>query len=83
MPPSFREKYSTCRVIIDYAEVSIEKPADVKEQVNCWSSYKSDFTLKFLVFITPCGFMTFVSIAFGGRSSDTYITAKCGFLDLL
>ncbi|KAL1479607.1 hypothetical protein MTO96_051720 [Rhipicephalus appendiculatus] len=83
MPPSFREKYPTCRVIIDCTEVSIETPPEVSEQVNCWSSYKSNFTLKFLVGVAPCGFISYVSEVFGGRASDTYITANCGLLDLL
>uniref|UniRef100_A0A090XF76 Putative dde superfamily endonuclease n=2 Tax=Ixodes ricinus TaxID=34613 RepID=A0A090XF76_IXORI len=83
MPPSFREKYPTCRVIIDCTEVPIEKPPELSEQINCWSSYKSDFSLKFLIGITPSGFISFVSNVFGGRSSDTYITANSGLLDLL
>ncbi|XP_037528669.2 uncharacterized protein LOC119405915 [Rhipicephalus sanguineus] len=83
MPPSFKEKYPTCRVIIDCTEVPIEMPPEVSEQVNCWSSYKSNFTLKFLVGVAPCGFISYVSEVFGGRASDTYITANCGLLDLL
>ncbi|KAL1480255.1 hypothetical protein MTO96_051190 [Rhipicephalus appendiculatus] len=83
MPPSFREKYPTCRVIIHCTEVSIETPPEVSEQVNCWSSYKSNFTLKFLVGVAPCGFISYVSEVFGGRASETYITANCGLLDLL
>lgn len=83
MPPSFREKYPMCRVIIDCTEVPIERPAEVSEQVNTWSNYKSDFTLKFLVGTTPSGFIQFVSKVFGGRSSDTYITGNSGLLDYL
>ncbi|CAN7948994.1 unnamed protein product [Ixodes pacificus] len=83
MPPSFRLKYPTCRVIVDSSEVRIEKPGKVADRVNCWSNYKSDFTLKFLVGITPSGYITFISDVFGGRSSDTYIIANSGLINLL
>lgn len=55
----------------------------MSEQANTWSNYKSGFALKFLVGTTPSGFIQFVSKAFGGRSSDTYITANSGLLDYL
>lgn len=83
MPPSFRFNYPTCRVIVDCSEVRIEKPGKVADRVNCWSNYKSDFTLKFLVGITPSGYITFISDVFGGRSSDTYIIANSGLISLL
>nr|XP_037276744.1 uncharacterized protein LOC119169834 [Rhipicephalus microplus] len=83
MPPSFKEKYPMCRVIIDCTEVPIEMPPEVSEQVNCWSSYKSNFTLKFIVGVAPSGFISYFSEVFGGHASDTYITANCGLLDLL
>ncbi|KAL3193812.1 hypothetical protein MRX96_000105 [Rhipicephalus microplus] len=58
-------------------------PPEVSEQVNCWSSYKSNFTLKFLVGVAPSGLISYESEVFGGRASDTYITANCGLFDLL
>ncbi|KAL1478940.1 hypothetical protein MTO96_052250 [Rhipicephalus appendiculatus] len=83
MPPSFRMNYPNCRIIVDCSEVRIEKPGKVADRVNCWSNYKSDFTLKFLVGITPSGYITYISDVFGGRSSDTYILANSGLISLL
>lgn len=83
MPGTFRAIYPTCRVIIDCTEVPIEQPTNVSEQVNTWSNYKQDFTMKFLVGIAPSGLVSFVSKAYGGRASDTYIAGNCGILDLL
>lgn len=80
MPPSFQEKYPMCGGIIDCTEVPIERPTEVSEQVNAWSNYKGDFTLKFLAGATPSGFIQFVSKVFDGRSSDTYITANSGLM---
>ncbi|KAH8009918.1 hypothetical protein HPB51_022478 [Rhipicephalus microplus] len=83
MPPSFKEKYPMCRVIIDCTEVPMEMPPEVSEQENCLSSYKSNFTLKYIVGVAPSRFISYVSEVFGGRASATYITANCGLLDLL
>ncbi|KAL3227352.1 hypothetical protein MRX96_024158 [Rhipicephalus microplus] len=83
MPPSFKEKYPMCRVIIDCTEVPMEMPPEVSEQENCLSSYKSNFKLKYIVGVAPSRFISYVSEVFGGRASATYITANCGLLDLL
>ncbi|XP_064455098.1 uncharacterized protein LOC135366359 [Ornithodoros turicata] len=83
MPSSFLDKYPTCRVIIDCAEVPIQKPPELSEQIRCWSSRRSDFTLKFLVAVAPSGFVSFVSSVFGGRWSDGYVAANSGLLNLL
>lgn len=83
IPHIFRMQYPSCRVIVDCTEVRIERPQKVLDRVNTWSSYKHDFTLKFLVGITPSGYISFVSKVYGGRSSDTYILANCGLVSML
>ncbi|XP_040077607.1 uncharacterized protein LOC120849456 [Ixodes scapularis] len=83
MPASFQSKYPNCRVIVDCSEVRIEKPSKVTDRVNCWSNYKSDFTLKYLVGITSSGYITFLSDVYGRRASDTYIIANSRLVNLL
>ncbi|XP_064455059.1 uncharacterized protein LOC135366316 [Ornithodoros turicata] len=83
MPGTFRATYPNCRVIIDCTEVPIEQPTTVSDQVNTWSNYKHDFTMKFLVGISPSGLVSFVYSAYGGRASDTHIAGNCGILNLL
>ena len=39
--------------------------------------------LKFLVGISPSGFITFLSSCCGGRASDKFISKDSGFYDLL
>lgn len=75
--------YSKCRVILDCAEVFIERPKSLLNQACTWSDYKHHNTLKFLIGISPTGFISFLSNCYGGRSSDKFITKDSGFYELL
>lgn len=82
MPLAFQEQFNdTIVLIIDCFEVFIERPANLKAAVKCWSCYKHATTIKYLVGITPQGFIAFISTGFGGRSSDKFVTENSGFLD--
>jgi hypothetical protein len=83
MPASFKDKYPNCRVIIDATEVKCERPKTLTQQVQMYSNYKSSFTVKVLVGIAPSGEITFISKAFGGRVTDTFLTVNSGLLKLL
>ncbi|XP_064455420.1 uncharacterized protein LOC135366587 isoform X1 [Ornithodoros turicata] len=69
--------------IIDCSEVPVSRPYNLSTQLQVWSNYKQDSTLKFLVCVNPHGCITFISKAFGGRISDKEITVESGFLELL
>ncbi|XP_057290859.1 uncharacterized protein LOC130613547 [Hydractinia symbiolongicarpus] len=84
LPKTFAKAgYSKCRVIIDCAEVFIDRPKSLTNQASTWSDYKHHNTLKFLVGISPSGYITFLSDCYGGRASDKFITNDSGFYDLL
>ena len=83
MPKSFLELYPKTTCIIDCTEVFIQRPFSLKARNMTYSSYKSHNTAKFLVAIAPNGYIMYVSKAYGGRSSDNYITKNCGFLNYL
>ena len=48
--------YKKCRVILDCAEVYIERPKSLINQACTWSEYKHHNTIKFLVGISPTGY---------------------------
>ncbi|XP_064467623.1 uncharacterized protein LOC135378506 [Ornithodoros turicata] len=82
MPQCFKDHYPNCRFIIDCTEIKTETPPKLDQRNLMYSNYKGAYTLKFLVGISPNGAVTFLSKAFGGRTSDSSITVESGFLDL-
>ncbi|XP_057290195.1 uncharacterized protein LOC130612874 [Hydractinia symbiolongicarpus] len=84
LPKTFAKAgYSKCRIIIDCAEVFIDRPKSLTNQASTWSDYKHHNTLKFLVGISHSGYITFLSDCYGGRASVNFITNNSGFYDLL
>ena len=83
MPAAFRACYPDTRVIIDCSEIEAERPPKVRQRVLTYSSYKSRYTVKFLIGIAPSGEITFISQCYGGRITDTQITVNSGFIELL
>lgn len=84
MPLSFKERFGdTITIIIDCFEVFIERSMLPKALAQTFSFYKHHNTLKFLIGITPQGMISFISEAYGGRSSDKFVTENCGFLQCL
>ena len=70
-------------VIIDYFEVNIEKPSHLLASAQTYSNYKSHNTIKVLIGISPQDTITFVSQAWGSRTSDKFLTENCGLLNKL
>ncbi|KAK3105562.1 hypothetical protein FSP39_000540 [Pinctada imbricata] len=84
LPPSFQKvPYCDVRHIIDSTEVFIEKPNNLTIAAQTWSDYKHHNTAKILVSITPSGMINYISEAWGGRTSDKYVTQHSGFLDII
>lgn len=83
MPIAFKIHYSDCRCIIDCTEFKIEQPSTVEMRVYTYSQYKSAYTFKILIAISPNGSIIFISKCYGGKTSDTFITTDCGLVNLL
>ena len=84
MPQCFKYSFGkSITVIIDCFEIFIDRPSYLLARVQTFSNYKHHNTIKFLIGITPQGTISFVSEAWGGRTSDTFLTENCGFLSNL
>ena len=69
--------------MIDCFEVFIEKPTNLLARDQTFSSYKHHNTIKVLIGINPQGTISFISEAWGGRTSDKFLTENCGFKEKL
>ncbi|XP_038140894.1 uncharacterized protein LOC119783441 [Cyprinodon tularosa] len=84
MPHQFKEAFGNrVAVIIDCFEIFTEKPSHLKARAQMFSSYKHNYTMKYLIGVTPKGAICFLSKGWGGRTSDKHITLNSGFLDNL
>ena len=84
LPDIYRKAgHHNLRCIIDCTELFVERPKALDLQAQTWSDYKSHNTIKFLIGISPNGYITFISDCYTGRASDKLICNDSGFYDLL
>ncbi|KAK0153581.1 hypothetical protein N1851_004647 [Merluccius polli] len=83
MPPSFKIKYPKTTCILDCSESLLQKAKNLDSRGESYSHYYSHNTAKYLVSIAPCGLIMFISVAYGGRCSDKFITMDSWILDYL
>lgn len=80
MPASFRDKYSSNRVLLDATEIPCNVPSSFVTQSDVYSHYNSGHTFKGLVGVAPSGVLTYVSELFTGSTSDRECVIRSGLL---
>ena len=84
MPMCFQFSFGKkTTIIIDSFEVSIERPSNLLARSQTFSNYEHHNTVKVLIGITPKISICFTSKEWGGRTSDKYLTERCGSLNNL
>ena len=83
MPQVFKDLYPHTRCIIDCSKIFIERPCSYQLRAQTYSNYKKHNTVKFMIGITPCGAISYLSKCWGGRATDKCITMNSDFLGLL
>ena len=63
--------------------VFIDRLKSLSAQAATWSDYKYHNPFKFLVGITPTGFISFLTSCYRGQANGKFITRDSGFYDLL
>lgn len=69
-------EFRNCRMVLDCTEIPLQRPKDMESQLLTYSRYKGMHTAKVLVCETPGGLISYISPAYCGRASDTFITKK-------
>ncbi|XP_077526840.1 uncharacterized protein LOC144138436 isoform X2 [Haemaphysalis longicornis] len=70
-------------VVVGCIEIPVSQPNRLTCALRCYSTYKKEFTCKYMVSVTPEGVIAQVSQGYGGRSSDIAMFEQSGLLELL
>lgn len=82
-PTDFSGTYKNTQVILDCTEMRCQTPSSLLLQSEVFSTYKTHWTFKALIGMSPHGAMTFASALFEGSISENKIFRHSGITSLL
>ena len=80
LPPIFKATFPRLTSIVNCFEIFIERPRNLKSRAQVYSMYKKHSTVKYFICMNPLGSVTFLSCAWGGRSTDNESVRTSGFI---
>jgi hypothetical protein len=83
MPIYFMSFFEDTKIVLDCTECKIPLLKCLKCRLASYSHYKSNHTVKYLIGVTPCGTICYVSPGYPGRASDKFIFNNEKVIDLL
>lgn len=84
MPECFKEAFDSSIVVItDCFEITTQRSLNAKARTKTFSNYEHNYSAKYLVGITPHGFVSFISDSWEGQASNKFISEHSGLLDNL
>lgn len=81
MPLCF-EGFEKTRVVLDCTEIPLQQAKCLCCRLKTYSQYKKRHTIKVLTGVSPAGLITYVSKAYGGRTSDKELFQQSPVLQL-
>lgn len=81
--PQCFEGFENVRIVLECTEIFIQRPKNLCRQIITYSSYKKTQTAKLMTGVSPAGNITFISLVYGGRASDTAIFSQSILFKLL
>ncbi|KAE8752258.1 hypothetical protein FOCC_FOCC001051 [Frankliniella occidentalis] len=81
--PDCFKPFPNLRCVVDSTTICIQKPSDMAQQSNTWSTYKASNVIKFQIAISKYGGLSYISEGMEGSISDRKSILKSGILEYL
>ena len=78
--PIIKQHFPRLTCIIDFFEIFIDRPVNLKAQAQVYSNYKKHSRVKYLISCSPLRTINFSLNGWVGRATDSYIVQKSGFI---
>ncbi|XP_042350772.1 uncharacterized protein LOC121949214 [Plectropomus leopardus] len=83
LPKAFKGPFSNTTCVIGCTEAVVQKTRNRDPRSESYSHYLANSTVKYLMAISPCGIIMFISSVYDDKCGDKYMVQTSGLLDYL